>query len=211
LTIVPISSTIAPDMSTIGPSEDLAASLFGKTRRAVLALLYAHPDEAFYLRQVVRALGAGQGAVQRELHRLCVAGILTREGRGREVYYRANRECPVFPELRGLMLKTAGMGDVLRKALAPLRKAIQTAFVYGSQAAGTTTAASDVDLLVIGDVDEMVLHRAIAQAERQLGRTVSYTLLSRREFARRRKESQGFLTRVLAGPKISVVGSADEV
>jgi predicted transcriptional regulator len=78
---------------------DVGGALFGKTRRAVLALLYGRPDEAFYLRQVTREAQAGQGAVQRELQRLAGAGILTREARGRVIHYQANRGCPIFAEL----------------------------------------------------------------------------------------------------------------
>jgi len=121
-----------------------------------LALLYARPDEAFYLRQV------------------------TREARGREIHYRANRACPIFAELQGLVLKTVGLADVLRGPLMPLHDGISLAVVYGSHAAGTAISASNVDLVVVGDLDEMALHKAIGQAEARLHRTVNYILLSRR-------------------------------
>jgi len=196
-------------MSTLLASRDLAGTLFGRTRRAVLALLYARPDEAFYLRQAAREVQAGQGAVQRELQRLVQAGILSRDARGRQIHYQANRMCPIFPELHRLVVKTAGLADVLRTALMPLRDKMATAFIYGSQAAGTATQASDVDLLVVGTVDEIALHKATAQAEGQLGRTVNYTLLSPQEFARRRRERGGFVARVLRGPKISLLGRPD--
>lgn len=196
-------------MGTRVASRDLAGTLFGRTCRAVLALLYAQPDEAFYLRQVARQVRAGQGAVQREFQRLAQVGILSRDARGRQIHYQANRKCPIFPELHRLVVKTAGLADVLRTALMPLRDKIATAFIYGSQAAGTATGASDVDLLVIGTVEEMALHKAIAEAEGQLGRTVNYTPLSPREFARRCRERGGFIARVLRGPKIPVVGSPD--
>ena len=191
-------------------SSNVASALFGKTRRAVLALLFARPDEAFYLRQLTREVQAGQGAVQRELQRLVGAGILTREARGREIHYWANRACPIFAELQGLVLKTVGLADVLREALTPLRDGIRLAVVYGSHAAGTATAASDVDLLVVGEADEMTLHKAIGQTEARLRRTVNYTLLTRREFARRLRERGGFIARVLAGPTIPLLGRLDD-
>ena len=186
---------------------DVGGALFGKTRRAVLGLLYARPDEAFYLRQITRELQAGQGAVQRELKRLVDAGLLIREARGREVHYHANRACPIFGELHGLVLKTVGLADVLRAALLPFQGDITLAAVYGSQAAGTATAGSDVDLLVVGTVEEMALHKAVAGAETSLARTVNYTLLTPREFARRRRERGGFVARILAGPLIPLLGS----
>jgi DNA-binding transcriptional ArsR family regulator len=198
-------------MSTRFEQENLASALVGKTRRAVLALLYAHPDESFFLRQVARATGSGQGSVQRELRRLLEAGIIERSGHGRQVYYQANRQCPVFAELQGLMTKTVGLADVLRSALSPVAGKVDVAFVYGSHASGKATGSSDVDLLVVGDVDEMALHKAVGRAEGQLGRSVNYTLLSRHEFARRRKAKGGFLARVLGGPKVPILGSPDEV
>lgn len=202
--------TIAPDMGTGRASQDLGSALFGKTRRAVLGLLYARPDETFYLRQITREVHAGQGAVQRELQRLVEAGILLREVRGRETYYRANRASPIFAELHGLALKTVGLGDVLRAALAPLHDNIVLAVLYGSQAAGTAASASDVDVLVVGTAEDIALHKAITPAEARLSRTVNYTLLSPQEFARRRRERGGFVARVLAGPTIVLMGLLDD-
>lgn len=98
--------TIAPNMSTINKKESLSATLFGKTRRAVLALLYSHVDESFYLRQIVRAAGVGMGAVQRELKRLSDSGIIIKSLQGQQVYYTANPECPIYDELKSLVMKT---------------------------------------------------------------------------------------------------------
>jgi predicted nucleotidyltransferase len=191
-------------------SLDVGSALFGKTRRAVLGLLYGRPDEAFYLRQITREVRAGQGAVQRELQRLVDAGLLTREARGREIHYRANRACPIFGEVHGLVLKTVGLADVLRGALTPVQDALTLAVVYGSQAAGTATAGSDVDLLVVGTVDEIALHKAIGQAEARLARTVDYTLHSLREFLRRRRVRGACVARVLDGRTIPIFGSLDD-
>ena len=97
--------------------------LFGKTRLAVLGVLFGHPGESFYLRELARATGVGLGAVQREVKKLTEAGVIRRTTRGRQVHYEANRESPIFPELRSLMTKTAGMADLVRSALAPLSEA----------------------------------------------------------------------------------------
>ena len=177
----------------------------------MLAALYGHPGEACYLRELARATGVGLGAVQREVRKLTDAGVIRRTTRGRQVYYEANPECPIFPELRSLIAKTAGMADVLRFALAPLAEGIEGAFVYGSMASGEAGPGSDVDLMVVGDVDEMELHEAVGTAEEALGRTVNYTLLSRAELKRRRREKGGFVSRVLRGPKIGILGKPDEL
>src|SRR3954465_14518796 len=110
--------------------------LFGKTRQAVMGLLFLKPEESFHLRQIVRLTGAGIGPVQRELAKLVDAGLLLREQRGRQVYFQAAGS-PVFGELRGLLVKTAGVADVLRQALSPLAPGIRSAFIFGSFAKGT--------------------------------------------------------------------------
>ncbi len=111
--------TIVPKMGISGNSGSLSAALFGKTRRAVLSLLYGHADEAFYLRQIARAAGVGLGAVQRELRQLSDAGIIQRTVRGRQVYYRANPECPIFAELKGVVVEEAHNKQPLRVAETP--------------------------------------------------------------------------------------------
>ena len=210
MTAVPILGTIAPIMGTM-ENENLASALFGKVRRVLLALFYSRPDEAFYLRQIVRVTGGGQGAVQRELKQLSRAGIITEYRQGRMVYYRANRDCPIYEELHRLMTKTAGLADVLRESLEPLVSRIDFAFIYGSQASFTAGPGSDVDLIIVGDVEDLTLHRAVTEAEGRLNRPINYTLLTRKEFNLRRKEKDGFLSRVLKGDKIFVVGEAQDV
>ncbi len=197
-------------MSTVG-EEKISSVLFGKTRRKILGLFFSHPDESYYLRQVARIIGIGPGTVQRELRRLVEAGILIRSGRGQRQHYRANTDCPVFEDLKNLMIKTAGLADELREALAPLAEKIEFAAVYGSQASGTATANSDVDLLIVGEVDELELHRRISGAENNLSRSVNYTLLNRGEFARRRKEKGGLLDRIIKGQLIFLVGSYEKI
>jgi DNA-binding transcriptional ArsR family regulator len=132
----------APNLGANTAHASAAEALFGRTRRAVLALLYGQPDESFHMRQVARAVGASQGAVQRELRRLADAGILTRSAEGRLVRYQANPQCPIFEELRGLLIKTAGVADVLRNALARLEDRVRLAVLFGSSANGTLRSAS---------------------------------------------------------------------
>ena len=121
-------------MSTHPLNDNLSETLFGKTRRAVLSLLYSHIGDAFYLRQIVRTAGVGLGAVQRELKQLSDAGIIQRTVRGRQVYYQANPQCPVFAELKALVMKTVGIAGIIQAALAPLADRIRIAAIYGSVA-----------------------------------------------------------------------------
>jgi DNA-binding transcriptional ArsR family regulator len=86
--------------------EKISSVLFGKTRRALLSIIYGHPDESFYLMQLVRMIDAGKGSVQRDLAQLTQAGIITREKIGQQIYYQANPKCPVYEELRLIVIKS---------------------------------------------------------------------------------------------------------
>ena len=189
----------------------LANLLGSRVRARLVGWLFSHPDERYFVRQLTGLLKEDSTNVSRELARLEKMGILVSTQVGRQKHYQANRKCAIFEELRGLAVKTAGMADVLRQALAPIADQIEIAFVYGSMASGEATSASDIDLLVVSDMDEMVIHGALSQTEELLGRPVNYMLLSRQEFRKRRSERDGFLARVLAGPKIMILGSTDEV
>ena len=139
-------------MSTGNRINKLGTTLFGKTRRAVLALLYGHLDESFYLRQLARMTDVGMGSLQRELKQLSEAGIIVRSEIGRQAFFKANPDCPIYEELRGLIIKTFGVADVLRQALEQLADKIQTAFIFGSMVSGELNQSSDVDVMVIGDL-----------------------------------------------------------
>jgi len=190
---------------------NLSTALFGQTRRAILGLLYGHPDEAYYLRQLVRSAGHGLGAAQREVKRLAEAGILRRTVRGHQVYYQANPECPVFAELKGLVVKTAGAADAVRDALAPLAGQIHVAFIYGSVARFRQRSASDVDLMVVGDVSFGDVVSALATAQETLGREINPTVYSPREFKSKLRARHPFLSSVLKNEKVFVIGNEHEL
>lgn len=203
---VPKMGTIVPIMGT-APPDRLSRLLFGSVRRDVLALLFGRPDERFYLREILRAAGGGSGAVQRELRDLVAAGLVQRQARGHQVYFSANPESPIFPELRSIVAKTAGAVDVLRAALAALveEARIAAAFVYGSVARGSHSTGSDVDLIVVGDATLSEVASAIRPAEDRLGREINPSVYTAGEF-RQRMMSSHFLKRVLAGPKLFIAG-----
>jgi predicted nucleotidyltransferase len=198
-------------MGTNSTNQNMTAALFGRARRAVLGLLYAHPDESFYVRQVVRAAGVGQGAVQRELRRLSAAGIIEREQHGRQVFYRASRACPVFSELHALMVKTAGMADILRQALEPLADSVLLAFVYGSLASGEENARSDVDVMVIGKASFGEVVQALRPAEEKLAREVNPTVYPAAEFRAKLAAEHHFLTSAVKGAKVFLIGDEHDL
>jgi len=211
LTYAPESGTIDLIMGAKKESDRLAGVLFGKTRRSLLALLYTHADQAFYLRQLARSAGAGMGAVQREVGKLAEAGIIRRQSRGNQVYYQANPDCPVFSELKGLVLKTLGVGDVLRAGLAPLAERIQLAFVFGSLAEGREGRESDVDLMVVGKVTFAEVVAALGPAQKALGREINPAVYPVAEFRAKATAGRYFLNRVLKGPKLWIMGVEGEL
>lgn len=190
---------------------DIGAALFGRTRRNVLALLFGRPEQSFYLREIVKHAGTGTSQVQKELAQLSAAGLIVREERANQVYFQANPDAPVFAELKTLVAKTVGIADALREALRPFAKRIALAFVFGSVAKGEATAASDVDLLVVGDVALSDLADALWEAEQRVGRTISPTIYSGAEFNERATAGQHFLSTVLAAPKIFLLGGDDDL
>jgi len=184
--------------------------LGSRLRARLIGWLFTHPDERYYVRRLASILGEDSTNLSRELARLEELGVVVSEPEGREKHYRANRNLPIFDELCSIAAKTAGLVDVLAAALAPYRDRIVAAFVYGSIAQGTYTAESDVDLMVVGDLDPVDLHRAISHAEEKLKRTVNYSLFSTEEFQRVKKKPDGFLADVLARPKLLVIGKIDD-
>ena len=206
---VPNLGAIIPNMGTVRTVGD---ALFGTTRQAVLQLLFGQSGRRFYQRQIIRTLGLGSGAVQRELEQLAACGILARTVEGRQTYFEANRDCPVFEELRGLVRKTFGAAQVLKDALASLGPEVRLAFIYGSVATGTEKADSDVDLMAVGDrvsLDAVV--GALVEAQRELAREVNPTVYRTEEFCRKLSQGQHFLARVVSGPKIFVIGDENEL
>ena len=193
--------------TTIG----LADLLFGRTRGAVLALLYGRADQSFYTREIAREVDASVGAVQRELENLSKVGLILRKSMGNQVFYQANRDAPIFPEMRTLLNKTIGIFGVLRSAIHPLSKRIVAAFVYGSVAREEETAQSDVDLMVIGKATlEEVLSR-LSPAEKAIGRSINPTVYSSTEFKSKLAAGNHFLTSVLKGQKVFLLGDEDEL
>lgn len=189
--------------------ESIAYFLLGRARAEVLGALLLRPDRALHVRQLARLTGTSPGSLHRELRTLEKTGLLTRETVGRNVLYRSNQRHVLFPELAGLLRKTTGLADVLRSALAPLGKRVDYAFVYGSVASGRDRPGSDIDLMLVGDVDLSTAVEALTKAASQLEREINPTPVKLQDFLRR-MQKDGFERRVLSEPKIWLTGDADE-
>lgn len=190
----------------------LGEALFSKTQRQVLGLLFGNPDRSFYAKEIVRFAGVGIGTVQRELEKLSGAGLLSVKRVGNQKHYQADRSSPIFEELRGIVLKTFGIGDVLRLAMAEFADQIQVAFVYGSVARGTDTAQSDIDVMIIAE--ELSYDRifsSLSPVELKIGRTINPTLYKPSEFRDKLSSDSSFLSRVVDQPKIFLIGTKNDI
>jgi predicted nucleotidyltransferase len=193
-------------------ARSLADALFSTTQQRVLGLLFGQPERSYYGTELIRLVGAGSGAVQRELARLEESGLVTIRRLGTQKHYQANPGSPLFGELCAIARKTVGLVEPLREALAPLASKIVAAFVYGSVAKREDRATSDIDLMVVSNsLTYADVFEALEPFRAELGRSVNPTVYSSQELAGRVKDGNAFVTRVLAQPKLWVIGTEDDL
>jgi predicted nucleotidyltransferase len=191
----------------MGTASTLSSTLFGRTRGAVLAVLFGHVGESYYLRQLARMTGITLGPVQRELRQLVDAGLVTKKTLGTQTLFSANEASPIFAEMRAIVAKTVGIRDILLAALSPLAANIDLAFVYGSVARSREGQQSDVDLMIVGGVHFADVVDRIANAQKTLNREINPTVYTANEF--RGKLRGNFLKTVLGESKLFLIGDED--
>jgi predicted nucleotidyltransferase len=190
----------------------LADALFSTVQQRVLAYIFGQPERSFFATELIKLAGGGSGAVQRELIRLEESGLVSVTRVGTQKHYQANPQSPIFTELCSIAQKTVGLAEPLRTALKPLQKRICAAFVYGSVAKKRDTAASDIDIMVISSsLTYADLFTALEDASQRLGRKVNPTVYSPREIGKRVKQGNAFVSRVLAQPKIWLLGGENDI
>jgi len=190
----------------------VADALFTKGQQRVMGVLFGNPDRSYYTGEIIALSDTGTGAVQRVLARLESAGLVTASHVGNQKRYQANRAASVFTQLHELALKTFGLADIVRDAVSPLASQIDAAFVYGSTAKGEDSATSDVDLMVISDsVSYGDVYLRLEDAAARIGRKINPTIYSRAALRKGVKDRNAFVTRVLAQPKIWLLGDESEL
>jgi predicted nucleotidyltransferase len=187
--------------------QSLATLLFSAYRRRVLGLLLLHPERQLHVRDIARQTGTSAGTLHKELSRLAAAGLLRREQQGNQVYYSANRDCPIFEELAGILRKTSGLADVLMQALAPVAERVHVALVFGSMAKGTEQGGSDIDVMLVGRITFKDAVHLFHPLQPVLGREINAKVYSAAEWRAKVSAGDPFARDVLSKPKIFLIGN----
>lgn len=198
-------------MGTSTGMRSTASALFGKTRLSILVLLFMNEEKSFYLREIIEILNMGSGTVQRELDNLVGAHIITKSPSGNQVHYQANPHSSVFHELKSIIVKTAGVTDLVREALSKLAGKIDFAFIYGSFAAGDFSEKSDIDILIVGRLTFKDAVVALAEPQEKIGREINPTVYSRKTYHKKLRESDHFLSDILSKKILMIAGKEDDV
>jgi predicted nucleotidyltransferase len=188
----------------------LEALIGSKARVKLLTLFMLNPDKRFYVREIVRKTGKNINSIRRELQKLEGIGLLRSEAEGNMKYYTVNRKMSIYDELKKIFLKTEGIGNVLKDNLTKLGE-INVALIYGSFAKGEEQLSSDIDIMIVGDVNEKKLIRAIRGLEENLSREINYTTFSLREFKSKLRKKDPFISNVMKEDKIMIIGNVHEL
>lgn len=185
----------------------LSNLIFNDYRRRVLGLLLLHPEQQWHVREIARLTGTTAGTLHKELSRLAQAGILRRVEQGKQVYYSANHDCPIFAELASILRKTSGLAEVLAQALSPVTDKIRVALIFGSLARGTEQAGSDIDLLVVGEPGFAEVVRLLHPTQATLAREINPKVYGPDEWREKLRTNDPFAIDLLAKPKIFLIGN----
>ncbi|MBU5678758.1 MAG: nucleotidyltransferase domain-containing protein [Candidatus Aenigmarchaeota archaeon] len=183
--------------------------VISRTRVKLLKLFFLNREREFYLREIAKLTGDNLNSVRRELNNLVKIKIIEERKRGNQKLYKVNKNSPIHEELRKLILKTVGIGDTLRENLLKLNNVVY-ALIYGSFATGEEVEESDIDLLIVGDLDEEKVIEVIRRLEYELTREINYILWSTKEFEKRVKERNHLLLDIVEKPIIMIIGDENE-
>ena len=189
---------------------DLRALISSKTRIELLKILALNPGSAFHINELSRRTGFSPRGVERELKSLLSGGILKREVSGNQHRYQLDPQCAINREIRGLVSKTVGVSDVLKRALSSVEDKVEIAFVFGSFASGDYGNESDVDLLLVSNLSGVRLAELLGPAQNEIGRPINISQFTHDEYRQRRRRGDHFLTRAMEGPRIVIIGRVDD-
>jgi predicted nucleotidyltransferase len=181
-----------------------------KIRIELLKIMALSPESSFNINELSRRTEFSIRGVERELKNLFLGGILTRIVTGNQHRYQLDPSCPINKEIKGIIIKTVGITDVLKKVLQPVEKEIERAFIYGSFASGDYGNNSDVDLFIVSELSGLKLAELFGPVQNEIGRSINISQFTPAEYDLRKSQNDHFITRVLDGPKIMVFGLTNE-
>lgn len=186
-------------------SPNLLPLLRSETQARLLEAVILHPERSYTVPELAGKLGVTDMSVRRELDRMLDAAIVERDRIGRQGIYRASTGSPLYEPLRALMERSVGLEALLRDALADF-PGIDAAVIYGSWAREQVDAESDIDVLVVGDVDYGSLMARLLDIQERSGREINVVTMRPDELRRRRAEGSGFVRDIVASPIKPLVG-----
>jgi predicted nucleotidyltransferase len=186
----------------------LSTLITSKSRVEILTWFVAHPGERFHYLRLAKLLKASRPSIQKELKRLEGTGFLLSQKEANIRFYWVNQDHPLYPELKSIVFKTVGLADFLRESLEKIGP-VEVALIYGSVAKNVEDVRSDIDLLVIGEVDMDALVEAVSKAEEAISREINVTSYVRKDWRERLKKKQAFPMDILKNPKIMLIGGED--
>jgi predicted nucleotidyltransferase len=186
-------------------------TLFSKTKQNILSTVIINPDKWWYLSDLAKKINTSPSSLQRDLLNMTSTGILEKRQEGNRIYYKANKECPVFDELQGIIIKTVGIRDKLISALKPLSKKIKVAFIFGSIARREEMSKSDVDIMIIGDTTISEVVKRLRPVEKIIDREINPTVYQINEFKKKLKDKSNFLMEVMEGEKVFIFGNENKL
>ena len=189
----------------------LTSILFGQYRSRVLGLLLLHPEQAYYLRQIASLTGTTPGTLQREMIKLEQVELVTVKKIGNQTHYQANRSCPIFEELASILRKTSGLVDVLLQGLLPLENRIQCAFVFGSTAGGKASVGSDIDIMIVGDLEFSEVVTTLHPYQEILRREINPKVFAGKNWTKLMQDNGAFISDVLSKPKLYIIGNEHDL
>lgn len=188
----------------------LSDALFNKTKQKVLGIMFVQPDRELHMREIARMAKITVSSIQRELELLTKSGILLSSKQGNQIIFKANEQCPIYDELLGFARKTFGISDLIKQALANI-EGIKVAFIYGSVARGEEKSLSDVDVLMIGDVNYSEAMNSILAVEDRIGRPINAKVFREDEIKTKLVENSSFLNEVLKNKKLFLIGNQNDL
>ena len=189
--------------------DTLSQILSSRTRAEIFKLLFGIKEEELHIREIARRTKLNDRTIRQELNKLLKLDLVFSRKDSNRVYYRANKTNPLYPDIHSLVLKSAGLRDVLWDALND--KSIKIAFVFGSISEGRETSESDVDLFVIGSMGMRKISTLLSGTTDKIRREINTHVMSEDEIKKRYVSKDHFINNVIKSKKLFIIGNEDDL